>query len=82
MKHAGLDLLGLADIPEVLAKVSTGAARDVHALLILVVTSGAFPFVVGVDDDFTVKSANVAVVALGVELGILDIVVNKADDVF
>ena len=81
MEHAGLDFLRFALVPEILSEISAGAARDVHAALILIMTLGALPLVVVVDEDLSVKAAHVAVVALGIELGVLNVVVNEANDV-
>ena len=81
MHHAGLDLLGLAHVPEVFTQVAAGTAGDVHLGLVLVVTGRALPLKVGVELDLAVVAAALAVVALGVELGVLDVVVDEADHI-
>ena len=78
VEHPGLDLLGLANIPEVLTQVTAGAAGDVHLAVVLVAAAGALPLVLVVDLDLPVIAAHLAVVALGVELGVLDVVVDVA----
>ena len=80
VQHPGLDLFGLAHVPEILAQIAASAARDVHLRVILIAAVGALPLVVVVDDDLPVIAAHLAVVALGVELGVLDVVVDEADD--
>lgn len=80
MGDAGLDLLGLAHIPELLAQVAAGPADDIHLPLVLIVANRAFPLSVIIDDDLAIEAADVAVVALGIELGILDVVVNELHD--
>ena len=82
MKDAGLDFLRFPDVPEVFAQIATGPAHNIHLTLVLIMTLGAFPFQVVIDLDFSVKSADLAVVGLCVKFGILDIVVNKANKVF
>ena len=70
-------------IPELCADVSAGSARHVHLILIAVVAVGAFPNELAVffhDSDLAVESAYLTVVALGVQLGIHDVVVDKLDD--
>ena len=82
MQHARLYLFRLADVPEVFAEISARAAGYVHLALVFVVADGAFPLVIVVDDNFAVESADLAIVGLGVEFGVLDVIVNKLDDVF
>ena len=80
MQHPGLDLLGLAHVPVVLTQISAGTAGDVHLILVGVVAHRALPLEVVVDDDLPVVAAALTVVALGVELGVLDVVVDKLHD--
>ena len=81
MQNSGLDLLGLAHVPEVLAQIAAGAAGNVHLGVVLVAAVGALPLVVIIDNDLPVVAADLTVVALGVELGVLDVVVDEADHV-
>ena len=74
------DLFGFADIPELLTQVPAGPADDIHRALIFVVAVGTLPLAIIIDDDFAIKTAYLAVVAFGVELGILDVVVDKLYD--
>lgn len=82
MQNARLDLLGLAEVPEIFAEITARAARHVHLFVIFVVAVGTFPLIVVVDDDLPVVAADVAIIALGIEFGILDVVVNISDDFF
>ena len=50
--------------------------------MVFVVAVGAFPLVVFIDDDLAVIAADVAVVAFGVEFGVLDVIVDEFDDLF
>ena len=77
MQNSCLDFLSFADVPIILAEITAGAARNVHLFLILVVAYGAFPFKVVVYLYLAVKAAARAVVALSVELGILNVVIDK-----
>lgn len=79
MKNSCLDLLGLAGIPEVLSKITAGSSGDIHFRMILVVTLRALPFHIIIDHDLTVIATDVAIIGFGVELTVLDIIVNKTD---
>ena len=79
MQHSGFDLFGLTYVPEVFTQVTAGTASNVHLPLILVVTAGAFPFVIVVNDDLSVIAAFVAIVRLSVELRILDVIVDETN---
>ncbi len=81
MQNSRLNFLGLAHVPEVFTKISASTAGNVHFALVLVVANGAFPFVVIVYYNFAVETANVAIVALGVEFGVLNVVVNKLHNI-
>ena len=50
--------------------------------MVFVTAVRAFPFQIVVDDNFAVKAAHMAVVALGVELCVLNVIVNKAHYIF
>ena len=83
MKHPLLDLLSSSLIPELGADVSAGTSGNVHLVLITVSALRALPYQLAVvlDDLYlAVVAAYLAVVALGVELGIHDIVIDKSDD--
>ena len=77
MSYARLDLLRFTDVPELLAQVPAGPANDIHLPMILIVANGALPLAFIVDDDLSIKPAHLAVVALGVELGVLDVVIDE-----
>lgn len=80
MKNSCLDLLGLAGIPEVLSQITAGSSGDIHFRMIFVVTLRALPFHIIIDHDLTVIATDVAIIGFGVELTVLDIIVNKTDD--
>ena len=64
-----LDLLGSALVPELGANVTAGAAGNIHLVLVGVAAVGALPDELALlfhDFDFTVETAFLAVVGLGV----------------
>ena len=80
MQNPVPDLLRPALIPELGADIAAGPAGHVHLVLIRVAALGALPDELAVflyDLDLTVPAAHLAVVALGVELGIDDVVVDE-----
>ena len=81
MKDSVLYLLGSALIPVLSTDVSAGAASNVHLGLVAVLAVGAFPNVLAVlvRDDFylSVVAAYLAVVALGIELCVHYVIINK-----
>ena len=80
MQHAVLDLLGAALVPELGADVAAGAAGHVQLALVTVAALGALPHQLAVvlhDVDLAVVAADLAVVALGVQLGVHDVVVDE-----
>ena len=83
MEHTVLDFGGAALVPELGADVTAGAAGYVEFVLVTVVALGAFPDQLAVffhDADLAVVPADLAVVALGVQLGIHDVVVDELHD--
>jgi len=83
VQHAVLDLFGATLVPELGADVATGAACDVHLGLVTVAAVGALPDELAVilhDLDLTVVATALAVVRLGVELGVHDVVVDVLHD--
>ena len=83
MQHAVLDLLGAALVPELGADVAAGAAGNVELVLVTVMAVRAFPHQLAVildDLDLAVVAAHLAVVALGVELGVHDVLVDELHD--
>ena len=80
MQHAVLDLLRAALVPELGADVAAGTAGNVELVLVAVVALGALPHQLAVlldDLDLAVVAAHLAVVALGVELGVHDVFVDE-----
>ena len=83
MQHSVLDLGGSALVPELGADVAAGAAGDVQLVLVAIVALGAFPdqlAVLGHDLDLAVVAADLAVVTLGVQLGVHDVLVDELHD--
>ena len=80
MEHAVPDLGRAALVPELGADIAAGAAGNVQLALVAVVAVGALPdqLAVVLDDlDLAVVAAHLAVIALGVELGIHDVVIDE-----
>ena len=80
MQNPILDLLGASLVPELGADVAAGSSGHVHLVLVGVAALGADPHqlaVVLLDLDLTVIAADLAVVGLGVQLGVHDVVVNE-----
>ena len=83
MQHAVLDLGGAALVPELGADVAAGAAGNVQLVLVAVVALGALPNQLAVllhDLDLAVVAADLTVIALGVQLGVHDVLVDKLHD--
>ena len=80
MKNSILDLAGSSLIPILRADIAAGSSGNVHSGLIAVAAVGALPnelAVCIVDDlDLAVVSALLAEIALGVQLGVHDVIVN------
>ena len=80
MEHALADLLGPALVPELGADVTAGAAGNAHAGLVAVAADRALPDqltgIVLDDHDLAVIAAALTVIALGVEFGVHDVVVD------
>ena len=81
MKHSFLNFLSSALIPILRANVSAGTSCDVHLGLITVAAMGTFPHELAVGIirylDLAVKTADLAIVALGIELGVHNVVVDE-----
>ena len=80
MQHAVLDLGGAALVPELGADVAAGAAGNVQLVLVAVVALGALPNQLAVllhDADLAVVAAHLAVVALGVQFSVHDVLVDE-----
>ena len=74
------NLLGAALVPELGADVAAGTAGHIHLALVGVAALGALPDQLAVflgDLDLTVPAADLTVVALGVQLGVDDVVVDE-----
>ena len=84
MENSLLDLLCPSLIPVLRSDVSAGPSGDVHRVLIAVPAVRALPdqlvVLVSDDHDLSVVSALLAVVALGVELRVHDVVINVLND--
>ena len=83
VQHPVLDLLGPALVPVLGPDVAAGAPGHVHLALVLVAALGADPHqlaVVLLNLDLAVKAADLAVVGLGVQFGVHDVVVDELHD--
>ena len=79
MQHAVADLLGSTLVPELGTDVAARTTSDVHFLLVAVAAVGALPHQLAIvlnNLDLAIVAAHLAVVALGVELGVHDVVVD------
>ena len=80
MQHTILDFGGAALVPELGTDVAAGAAGNVQLALVAVMAVRAFPHQLAVifhNLDFTVIAAHLAVVALGVQLGVHDVIIDE-----
>ena len=80
MQHAVFDFGGAALVPELGADVTAGAAGNIQLVLVTVVALGALPNQLAVllyNADLAVVAAHLAVVALGVQLGVHDVLVDE-----
>ena len=80
MQHPILDLLCPALVPELGADIAAGAAGNVQLVLVAVAALGALPHQLAVilhDLDLAVVAAALAVIRLGVQLGVHDVVVDE-----
>ena len=83
MKDSVLDFLRSALIPVLRTDVTAGTAGNVHFCLVAVFTARALPneFPVFFHDlDFTVETAYLAVIALGVQFRVHDIFIDELHD--
>ena len=83
MQHSILDLGGAALIPELGADVAAGAAGDIQLVLVAVVALGALPHQLAVllyNLDLAIVAADLAVVTLGVQFGVHDVLIDELHD--
>ena len=82
MQYAIFDLLSTTLIPVLSTDVATGTTSYIHSILIVVAAVGAFPdqlaVLIGNDLNLAVKTTLLAVITLGIQLSVHDIVVNVA----
>lgn len=80
VQHAVADFLGTTLIPELGTDVATGTTSHVHLGLIAVAALRALPDELAVvfhDLDLTIVATHLAVIALGVELSVHDVLVDE-----
>ena len=85
MQHPVFDLLSATLIPELSADVAAGASCYIQLVLIPVAALGAFPhqFAVVLHDlDLAIVAADLAVIGLGVQLRIHDVVVDELEHAY
>ena len=83
VQHPVFDLLGAALVPELGTDVAAGTPGHVHFALIPIAALGADPnqlVVIFLDLDLSIVAADLAVIGLGVQLGIHDVVVDELHD--
>lgn len=84
MQHSVADLLGTSLVPELCPDITAGSSCHEEGILVSVTTVRAFPYQLSClichDLDLPVIAAGLAVIALGIELCIGDIVIDKAHD--
>ena len=83
MQDSVLNLLSTALVPVLGADIAAGTAGDIHLGLVGVAAVGADPdqlAVVFLDLDLAVEAAALAVVRLGVQLGVDDVIVDELHD--
>ena len=79
MHNALSYLLCSSLVPELCSDITAGSSCYIELVLIIVAALGAYPYELVIsllDLDLTVISAYLAVVGLGIELGIHDVVVD------
>ena len=79
MQNSVLYFAGSALVPILRADISAGASCHVHFRLIAVVTVGTFPHQLALilyHGNLSVKATGLTVVALCIQLGIHDVIVN------
>ena len=76
MEHAGIDLSGLSNIPEIFPQIATGSPCHIHFIMVFVAAVRALPFHIIIDDDLAILAAHLAVISLCIKFRILDIFVN------
>jgi hypothetical protein len=77
-----LYLLSASLVPELSSDVSTGAASNRHLCLVSITAIRTLPKKLSIfldNSNFTVVSALVAIITLGVDFTVLDIVVDELD---
>ena len=80
MQNAITNLFSTSLIPELSSDISARTTRYIELFLITVTTMRAFPHQLAIvfdNLDFPVETAYLTVVALGVEFGIHDVIVDK-----
>ncbi len=84
MHNPLFNLLGSSLVPELGSDVAAGSSRHVHLVLVGVAAIRAYPdelaVFVSLNPNLAVIAAHLAVVALGIELGVHDVVVNVFHD--
>jgi hypothetical protein len=80
MENTIPDFLGAPLIPELGANISTGSAGYIHLILISVPAAGAFPnqlaLIILDDADLSIIAAALTIIALGIQLGIHNIIID------
>ena len=80
VQYSVSDFLGTALVPELGTDIATGTSCNVKHSLVAVATLGAFPDELAIvfdDLNFTIVSAAAAIIRLGVQFGVHDVIIDK-----
>ena len=80
VQNSVFNFLGAPLVPELCSDVAAGTTCNIHLALVGITTLGTGPDQLSVfffDPDLTVKAAALAIITLGIQLSINNIVINK-----
>ena len=81
MEHSFLNFLSSTLVPILCSNIAAGSSCNVHLILIAVAALGAFPnelaVVILLNKNLAIKTAFLAIVTLGIELSIHNVIVDK-----
>ena len=79
MEDAVLNFLRPPFVPEIFTQIAAGTADDGQFVAVFIMAARTFPFIIIVEDDFTVKATFMAVIELGIKFAVRDVVVDILD---
>ena len=80
MNNSVSDFLSTSLIPEIASNVTAGTPCNIHLTLVTVTTIWALPYQLAVifnDFNLAVVAAALAVIGLGVQLGVHDVIIDE-----